>query len=409
MVAYHYPPVMGSSGVHRTLQFSRHLPRHGWQPTILTVQSRAYRQISLDQMASIPPEVHVERAFSLDASRHLSIGGYHPLLFALPDSWSSWFLDAVRRGSKLIRRNRPDVIWSTFPIPTAHLIGATLQQQSDIPWVADFRDSMTEDDYPVPRMRWKAYRWIERISVRRCVRAVFTTPGTCRMYAQRYPEIPETRWVVIPNGYDEEDFDEAERSVAKPRSAGNPLVLVHSGLLYPSERDPRSFFAALARLLDTGEITPGSVKIVLRAAGYKPVHQEHIRQHRLEKVVHLEPPLPYREALKEMLLADGLLVFQASNCNHQVPAKVYEYLRCRRPILALTDPVGDTASVLREAGVDSIVRLDSVEEIVQFLPRFLASCRAGTAPLPSVDFIRDCSRAEGARRLASILDEIVEK
>ena len=167
------------------------------------------------------------------------------------------------------------------------------------------------------------------------------------MYAQRYREIPDTRWVIIPNGYDEEDFDEAERSVAKPRSAGNPLVLVHSGLLYPSERDPRCFFAALARSLDTGEVTPGSVKIVLRAAGYNVVHQDNIRRHGLEKVVRLEPPLPYREALSEMLLADGLLVFQASNCNHQVPAKVYEYLRCRRPILALTDPAGDTADVLR--------------------------------------------------------------
>jgi hypothetical protein len=65
-------------------------------------------------------------------------------------------------------------------------------------------------------------------------------------------------------------------------------------------------------------------------------------------VVLLAPALPYREALRETMDVDGLLVFQAANCNHQIPTKIYEYFRTRRPILALTDPSGDTAAALRE-------------------------------------------------------------
>ena len=120
----------------------------------------------------------------------------------------------------------------------------------------------------------------------------------------------------------------------------------------------------------------------------------------------LEPTLSYHEALAEMLQADALLVFQASNCNHQVPAKVYEYLRSRRPILALTDPAGDTASVLREAGVHSIVPLDSIDRIVEFLPRFLKSCSEGNAPLPREESIATYSRKERTGQLAALLDAL---
>ena len=68
-----------------------------------------------------------------------------------------------------------------------------------------------------------------------------------------------------------------------------------------------------------------------------------------------------------MLRADGLLVMQASNCNEQIPAKMYEYLRARRPILGLTDAAGDTAGVLRSAGVDKIAALDSPDAISELI------------------------------------------
>ena len=65
----------------------------------------------------------------------------------------------------------------------------------------------------------------------------------------------------------------------------------------------------------------------------------------------MEPGVSFRNAVAEMLSADGLLIFQASNCNHQIPAKVYEYFRAKRPIFAMTDPKGDTASLLKSMGI----------------------------------------------------------
>lgn len=404
MIAYHFPPVRGSTGLHRTLSFSRYLLEdHGWQPTVLTVHPRAYRATEDALLGDIAPGVDVVRAFGCDTSRHLSVLGRYPLRLALPDEWVTWCLGAVPAGKRIIREQRPDVIWSTFPIATAHLIGRTLHRRTGIPWVADFRDSMTEDDYPQPRRKWQVYRDLEGDTVGACARAVFTTRGARRMYKERYPEIPDERWAVIPNGYDERIFSDVAPG---PRPEDGRLHLVHSGLLYPSERDPRPFFDAVASLRDAGHVSPADLRIVLRASGYEDYHREEIRRRGIEELVFLEDAVPYREALAEMMNADGLLLFQASNCNHQIPAKIYEYLRARRPILALTDPEGDTAGVLRQADSGTIVRIDAAPEIAAGMQAFLGEVREGRVKPASDGEIESHSRRARTTELARVLDEI---
>ncbi len=148
------------------------------------------------------------------------------------------------------------------------------------------------------------------------------------MYAERYPGLPATRWAVIPNGYDEETFLDAERATSN-RVEGGPIVLVHSGLLYPSERDPRAFFGAIAALRQEGRVSPATLQVILRASGFEQEYRAMLRERGIDDIVRLEPAVGYREALAELVGADGLLLFQASNCNHQIPAKLYEYLRAR--------------------------------------------------------------------------------
>ena len=409
MIAFHFPPVQGSSGVHRTLQFSRHLPEHGWQPAVLTVNPRAYAAVCEDQLESIPDDVLVERAFALDTTRHLSIRGQYPSWLALPDPWWTWWLQAVPRGLQLIRKLRPDVLWSTFPIATAHKIGRSLHHRSGIPWVADFRDAMTEPGYPSPPIRWRSQRRLEAETVQHCARAVFTTRGNLALHAQRYPEIPAERWAVIANGYDEDDFRRAETLVAArtQQARKGPLVMLHSGIVYPEERDPKAFFAALSRLKRAGTISAHRLRVVFRASGHDERHRRLIAQHGIGDLVFLEPALPYTEALAEMLTTDVLLLLQASMCNHQIPAKVYEYMRARRPVLALTDSLGNTAETLRGAGLDSILALDSEDGIVQGLPPFLEACREGRAPRVREDAVLSCSRRKRTGELAALLDSVV--
>jgi hypothetical protein len=407
MVAFHFPPLVGSSGIQRTLRFAQHLPDFGWQPAVLTAHARAYPQTARESLRDIPRDLEVRRAFALDAARHLAVAGAFPRVFALPDRWSSWWLGAVPAGLRLIRTFKPDVLWTTYPVATAHLIGAALHRLTGIPWVADFRDPMAQDDYPADYLTHRAFEWIERRTLNACSKAIFTAPGALRLYAERYPELPGARLGIIENGYDEASF--AGLEAKSPRDGDRPLTLVHSGTIYTSERDPRPLFAALGELLRAGAISGRSLKVLLRASGNDAYLSELVRAEGIREIVSLQPAIGYRAALEEMQQSDGLLVLQAANCNYQVPAKLYEYLRARRPIFALTDPQGDTAAVLRAAGVDSIAPLDSKEAIRGALSAFLEQLRAKRAPLPSETAVAACSRRARTAQLAAVLDAARER
>jgi hypothetical protein len=409
LIAYHYPPVKASSGLQRTLKFSQYLQEYGWTPLVLTAHPRAYEQLSRDQLEEIPRDIVLERAFALDTGRQLAIQGHYPGWLALPDRWVSWWLGGVWSGLRMVRRYRPRVLWSTYPIATAHLIGLTLNRLTGIPWIADFRDSMTEDNYPPGQARWTLYRWIERRTAEMCRRATFTTPGAVRMYTERYPQIPVSRWVMITNGYDEENFVQAEIPKAAGVSAQGPVVLVHSGLLYPEERNPRPFFQALSELMADGRIGPRRLKIILRASGYEDDYGRILEECGITEMVSLEPAIGYKAALREMLQADGLLVFQAASCNHQIPAKIYEYLRARRPIFALTDPSGDTAGVLHRAGIHTIAPLDDKNKISEGLLGFLDLVTAGHAPIAVDADFTHYSRYALTAQLAALLDAVADE
>src|SRR4029077_15445993 len=96
----------------------------------------------------VPAATHVVRAFALDSARHFAIRGRYLRSTALPDQWITWLPAAVRRGRRLAKTDDVHAIVSTYPIATAHLVGARLQAATGLPWVADFRDSMVDPEFP---------------------------------------------------------------------------------------------------------------------------------------------------------------------------------------------------------------------------------------------------------------------
>jgi glycosyltransferase involved in cell wall biosynthesis len=399
IVAFHFPPQAGSSGLLRSLKFCRYLPEFGWTPTVLTVQPRAYERVDDTQLADIPSDARVIRTFCLDTRRHLSFRGAYPRLLALPDRWTSWLASAVPAGLYAIRKHEIDAIFTTFPIATAVLIGYLLHRLTGKPWIVDLRDSMTEDNYPEDPTTRRLYRWIERKAVRHAAKILFTAPAAIRMYRERYPELEAERCVLLPNGYDEADFAE----IAPRRAPQRQVRLLHSGLIYPWERDPRPFFRALARLKAEAKISAADLSVELRACGAEAEFEKDVAALGIDDLVHFLPPLPYRASLQDGADADALLLLQAECCDHQVPAKAYEYFRLNKPVLALTTMSGDTAALLQEVGGATIADLGDEAAIYDALPTFLRQVRAGSHPLPCLTRVRSYSRRNQAKQLADAL------
>ncbi|MCA8905482.1 MAG: hypothetical protein KDA43_11815 [Hyphomonas sp.] len=399
MVAYHFPPLAGSSGIQRTLRFARYLPEYGWQPVVLTANPRAYPQVSGDQLSDIPEGIEVIRAPAWDTSRHFAIAGRYPGFLSRPDRWLSWWPGGLWFGMRAVRKLKPVAIWSSYPIATAHLIGASLARHSGLPWIADFRDPMAQPGYPADAATWRSFDRIEKAAVSQARFSTFTTPSAARIYRERYPQYAE-RISLLENGYDEETF--ADLVPGEPLNPGQ-LTMLHSGIVYPSERDPTRMFEALALLKKARPDLYTRIRVRFRA----PVHDVLLNQlgdhFGVGEVIEILPAIGYRDALKEMLCADGLLILQAANCNAQIPAKLYEYLRAGRPMLVLADPGGDTAQAARAAGLSAIAPLDDAQAIAALFRRFVAEPQVGT--LAQSDAVVAASRRERSRQLATLFGQ----
>lgn len=407
LIAFHFPPQAASSGIQRTLSFSKHLGNHGWEPMVLSAHPRAYSQQNPSQLASVPEGLVVRRVFALDAKHHFGIKGRYPGFLALPDRWLTWWLGAIPAGLALIREYKPQVIWSTFPISTAHLIGLTLHRLSGLPWIADFRDPMLQPTYPASGMQRRLYRWIEHQAITRCHTAVFTTHSAVDAYRARFPHLPAEKFRVIENGYDEDGFGADAIAGVPDRSVQRPMTLVHSGVLYQSGRDPSPFLEAVANLKRQGVANAANLRIVLRAPGDIGAISEMVARADVGDIVDVAPPVPYRAALEEMLAADGLMIFQGSTFNTQIPAKIYEYFRARKPILGLVDPDGETARVLGRAGFHDMAQMDSTDAITPVLASFIDKIGRGEATIAGDELIRSSSRQHRASELAAVFDNAI--
>ena len=158
---------------------------------------------------------------AIRARLRVPIGGRVGVWAPYPQDW------------RLIRRYRPDVIWSTYPIATAHRIALTLHKLSGVPLVMDFRDPMAQEGYPADARTWRSFERIEQEAVRHASKLVFVTPGCQRLYRERYAHVDSERFALIENGFDEEAFVDAERD--RTSDALNPgrLTILHSGIVYP--------------------------------------------------------------------------------------------------------------------------------------------------------------------------------
>lgn len=397
-VAFHYPPIQMSSGVHRSLVFSRYLAAQQLDVTVLTVQPRAY--LSINPQQPTPDGVNVLRCFALDTARHLTIKGRYPGVLAQPDRWVSWLPAALWHGYRALKGKPDAVIISTYPIATAHIIGYLLHRLTGKPWLVDLRDPMLQDNYPADPLRKKIFRWIEQKIIRHASAAVLTSPGAVALYQARYPALPANFWQYIPNGYDEAVFTDLPDWPAEPDLR---FKLLHSGTVYPQERDPSAFFDAIVLLKQQQPELARRLRVVLRATGHDALYQQQVAAREICDIVELAPAVDYRSAAAEMLCADALLLLQAADCNFQTPAKAYEYIRAGKPVLVLAPAESDSWQLMQQSGIAVRADLDNANTINLALQQLLS--QQVTSPL-SADEIAAFSRDNGAKALKKLLDAL---
>ena len=410
-IAYLFPPVV-NSGTRRSLAFANNLPDCNWQPLVLSWKPEPDAPQDAALLAELRPGTQVERVplrSRLRAerwTRWLPAAWRGRALEALnwrlrvrdtvPDAAAGWLEPVVERAVQWHEREGFDVIYASGWPWTSFLIAREVSRRTNKPYVLDYRDQWTPSgDIPWEHATPEQLRdnpALERLAAKDAAAVITVTRALVNSVGR---DCGRDDLHLITNGYEPSDFVHEQQ----PWDDGL-LHLAYTGV-WRQGAALEDLYAAITLLQAQGH--PELARLRVHAAGFTPGPA--VEAGVTPWVVELGP-VPHHEAVALMKRAN-LLYLPISTGYYAIaalPGKLFEYLACDRPILAVVPEASEVAQVLNETGGG--MRVDPGD--VQGLAKVLLAWLKGEAVVALPQGIERYSRAATTRRLASILDAAAE-
>ena len=421
VISYYWPP-SGGSGVQRWVKFSKYLPSEGWQPVIYTPENPELSAVDDTLAGEIPPEVEVikrpilepygiyrkltgkkggSEVNAINSSKKKSISLFIRGNFFIPDPRCFWIEPSVKFLKKYVAEHPVDVIVSTAPPHSMHLIARKLSLATGIPWIADFRDPWTKMFYFKHLGLTKFSEWRHHKLEKKVLDDATVIVSVSPFVQREFKEMTSTPVALVTNGYDEDDFE-------GPAEKDGFFNITHTGL-FSKDGNPENLwtvlgemkrrddkFASLLRIRLVGK-TDGEVLDSIREAGL------------WENVVNLGYQ-PHKTAVAEQCRASFLIlpIRMEPESKSVLPGKIFEYLASRRPILGIDDKDGAMAGIINEKNAGEVKNWEDKEGIGDFVERhwnaFLKGC-----DLYNGKDVSEYSRRNLSKKMAQIMNEITVK
>jgi glycosyltransferase involved in cell wall biosynthesis len=399
VLAYFFPP-LGGGGVQRTLKFVRYLAVLGWDSTVVSTRSRVYPARDRSLLEEVPPSTRVIRPAALPLAHYIGIALYRLRLRRLrawvvwPDGGLGWAPFAFIAALRAVRRDRPDVLFSTSAPYAAHLVALLVARLTGLPWVADFRDEWMANPHLAEQSRSLA-------AITKRAELAVTTQAQRVVVAADYFRLGELdaddpRRVEIVNGVDQADLPDR---ALEPRPDG--FVVANVGTIYGSV-DPTPALNAIAALAVRQAIDGDRLEVRLVGSIWEPsfAPPTGIRVVATGYVEH-------SQAIREMCAATVLLLYVPSS-SLAPSGKLFEYLASGRPILCLTHSENLASQLVREWNAGVVADPHDEAAIEQALLALWQRWQENG--LPDQEEVRRktlerYSRRKNAEQLARVLDE----
>jgi glycosyltransferase involved in cell wall biosynthesis len=369
IITYYWPPA-GGGGVMRWLKMSKYLPGWGWQPVICTPENPDPSVIDESLLQEVPPETEILKVpiwepydlyrklsgkpkssrFKAGHISEASKGSWKDKLavfirgnFLIPDPRVFWVNPAVRFLKKYLKEHPVDLIVSTGPPHSMHLVALKLKKHFPTPWLADFRDPWTDIDfYHQLRLTWLADKIHHRLEKKVLTKADVVTVVSPDI--KRTTEVLCGRTVhVVYNGFDPGDFGDIDPMDDRF------FIISHFGA-FNRDRNPALLWKAMAELSE--EIPAFKEKLKIRLIGQTDITiVNDLGQWGLSGTPEVIPHKEHKAGLKFLGQSAVLLLplNDAPNAKGILPGKMFEYLALKRPILAIGPGGSDCEAIIRKA------------------------------------------------------------
>ena len=377
IVTYYWPPA-GGSGVQRWLKFVKYLHQFNIEPIVYTADNPNYAIIDETLQNEVPNTVEILKQPIKEPNNFLSlfrskkqqtsagfldanpsflgkIIQYIRANFFIPDARKYWIKPSVNFLSEYLLKNKIDVIITTGPPHSLHLIGLQLKQKLGVKWVADFRDPWTDIDYfhqlPLTNKTIKKHEQLERevASSADCILVVGKTMKENYLKFNKNIEI-------ITNGFDDSE-------AVKKVELDSKFSFVHIGMMN-ADRNPRTLWKVLSEIIIENKSFANDFQLELIGKCANEV-LESIIENRLMSNLEMINYISHNEVITFQKSAQVLLlvVNDVPSAKGIITGKIFEYLQANRPILAIAPTDGDLAEVINTTNSGNIVDFEDADTL----------------------------------------------
>ena len=318
----------------------------------------------------------------------------------IPDARKFWIRPAIKYMQKYLKANPVDIIISTGPPHTTHMIGLGVKKRTGLPWIADFRDPWTNIDFydKLALTDWadRKHRRMEQLVLKNADSIVTVSPS----WVDDFKALSGREVELITNGFDPKDFENTSGD-------NGGAVLTHIGSINP-DRNPANLWMALENVLEMGGILPDEFKLRLIGPIDQGVTNEIAQLPRLNERFEHIPWKDHGEVIQDMQNAGVLLLLvnKAPNALGILPGKLFEYIGSGRPILSVGPQGGDVQQIIKDSGAGICADLNSVDQIVDALRELYSESKVR---LTEPAYIRRFSREQLAKDYSVLMKKVVEK
>lgn len=430
IITYYWPP-SGGVGAQRWLKFAKYLREYGWEPIIFTPENPDFdikdasgeKDIANDmEVLKLPiwepyqlfktlkgkkNKTKLKQGLVLENKNQTLLDRVSIWLrgnILVPDPRVFWLRPATKFLDDIIESNAIDVVISTGPPHSMHLIGLKLQQKHNVKWIADFRDPWSKWDLlDKLETSYLARQWHRKLEKKVLQKADLVLTVSNRL-AKNFMQLGAKKVEYITNGYDEDDY--FERKEVRP----SKFVLSHVGLLNEM-RNPTVLWQVLEELCESDSEFASNFELRLGGIVSESIIERINKSDYFKNSVILKEYIPHQEIYDEYAKASLLLLIVNNTNNSQwiLPSKLYEYIYSGQPILMLGQLESDAADIVSTFESNVVVDFENKESLKTAILYFYSLFQKGQSINNSdSDNIEKYSRKYLTGELAKLMDVITD-
>ena len=425
IITYYWPPA-GGPGVQRWLKFVKYLRDFDWEPIVYTVENPSYPLLDSTLEDEIPDGIEVIKrpiiepyniAGKITGQKDIDKvkGGFIKSdnkqnfmnkittwvrgNFFIPDARMFWVEPSFTFLKKYLSENKVDIVISSGPPHSLHLIGLKLKRKLGIKWISDFRDPWTNIDY---YSKLKLTKWAD-LKHQRLERDVIEESDKVLVVGNtmksEFYGLGGDKIHVLPNGFDNETVGNEIISL------DNKFSISHIGSMN-ADRNPRCLWEGISECIKEDVELEKHLQIKLAGTVSEEV-LETLKFYNLEKYIYHEEYLNHKDVIKFQRSSQVLLLVlnNTKNAKGIVTGKFFEYLNARRPILAVGPKDGDLATILEETRSGDIVQFNDKDKSKVLVKQYFDSFKENNLVVSSKG-IDKYSRRNITAQLAEIMNDI---